>query len=42
LQPSDSVADFMNLLNDMDLRALRDETPRKFLRALEKLNKITL
>ena len=40
LKPSDTVADFMNLLNDMDFRALeREKTPRKILRALEKLNK---
>jgi hypothetical protein len=37
LQPSDTVATFMNLLYDMDSRS---ETPRQFLRALEKLSKI--
>jgi hypothetical protein len=36
LQPGDTVATFMNLLYDMDARA---ETPRQFLRALEKLNR---
>jgi hypothetical protein len=40
LQPSDSIATFMNLLYDMDMRSLRNETPRKILRALEKLSKI--
>src|SRR6266849_1274505 len=39
LRPSDTVATFMNLLYDMDSRS---ETPRQFLRALEKLNKIPL
>ena len=36
LKPSDTVAHFMNTLYDMDARA---ETPRQFLRALEKLNR---
>ena len=36
LKPSDTVADFMNLLYDMDARP---EMPRQFLRALEKLNR---
>jgi hypothetical protein len=39
LKPSDTVAHFMNTLYDMDARS---ETPRQFLRALEKLNKQAL
>lgn len=41
LQPSDSIADLLNLLNEMDSASLRSESGR-FLRALRKLNEIPL
>jgi hypothetical protein len=40
LQPSDTIADFLNLLGDMEARSLRRETPERFLKGLRKLNKI--